>query len=212
MTDISRLFVPPLYPILDASFPAAWPASEAVSALARAGCRIVQLRGKELSSRALYEWAREASEAAGQLDVALLVNDRADVALMVRAAGVHLGQDDLSPSSARRILGPDALIGLSTHSLEQAREADSDPIDYVAIGPVYPTGSKPSTNTLLGPEGVARVREVVSKPLVAIGGIKRDNGRRVLDAGADALAVISALLKPGDLETAARELIEAWKG
>lgn len=199
--------LPPLYPILDASFSAAWPVSEAMVALARAGCRLVQLRAKQLSSRAYYEWARAAMESAAKHGMTLLINDRVDIALGVRAAGVHLGQEDLSPASARRILGPGSLIGYSTHSVDQAREADELPIDYVAIGPVYASETKRGENPALGPLGVTRVREVVSKPLVAIGGITRENSREVIEAGADSVAVISALLDAPDLEVRAREIL-----
>jgi thiamine-phosphate pyrophosphorylase len=189
---------------------ATWSVSWAVEALARAGCRLIQLRAKQLTARAFHEWAGEAVETAKELGASIVVNDRADVALTTGAAGVHLGQDDLSPHSARKILGPSAVIGYSTHSVAQARQADRLPIDYVAIGPVYATGTKPSEYLPLGPEGVARVREVVGKPLVAIGGITLANGGAVVEAGADALAVISALLNGPDLEDAARKMLESW--
>jgi thiamine-phosphate pyrophosphorylase len=132
------------------------------------------------------------------------------VALGVGATGVHLGQDDLSPEAARKILGPKAVIGLSTHSVEQAQTANQLPVNYIAIGPVFETRSKRSEYQPLGPRGVGRVRRVVTKPLVAIGGITRGAGREVLDAGADGLAVISALLSAEDLESAAREMMKEW--
>jgi thiamine-phosphate pyrophosphorylase len=202
----------PLYPILDASYSFVRPAAVALDSLARAGCRLVQLRAKELATGAFYEWAREAVKSAEGLGIQIRVNDRADVALAVGASGVHLGQEDLSPSAARQILGPSRIIGLSTHSVEQAREAARLPIDYVAIGPVFATKSKKSAYRPLGPEGVRRARQVVTRPLVAIGGIGLANGREVLEAGADSLAVISALMEADDLETAARAMLEAWTG
>jgi thiamine-phosphate pyrophosphorylase len=153
---------------------------------------------------------QEAIESSVGLDVKLLVNDRADVALTVGAVGVHLGQDDLSPDGARRILGPKAVIGFSTHTVEQAREASDRPVDYIAVGPVFATKSKKSAYAPLGPEGVYRVRQVVSKPLVAIGGITLENGGDVLEAGADSLAVISALMETGNIGSAAREMMERW--
>lgn len=140
----------------------------------------------------------------------MLINDRVDIALTTGASGIHLGQDDLSPASARKILGTDAIIGDSTHSLSQATEAERLPIDYVAVGPVYVTRTKKSEYEPLGPAGVARVRQVVKKPLVAIGGLEITNGPAVLEAGADSLAVISALMGADDLETAAREMMESW--
>jgi thiamine-phosphate pyrophosphorylase len=182
----------------------------AVRALARAGCRLIQLRGKELTALELHRWSLEAVEAAREVGVEIVVNDRADVALAVGAAGVHVGQDDLSPSLARKVLGPDAIVGCSTHSVDEAREADRGPASYVAIGPVFATPTKTSPYHPLGPEGVARVRQAVSKPLVAIGGISEDNGRAVVDAGADSLAVISALMSASDLDAAARRLMETW--
>jgi thiamine-phosphate pyrophosphorylase len=171
---------------------------------------LIQLRGKELTGRELHQWSLEAVETAHDLGVQIIVNDRADVALSVGAAGVHVGQDDLSPRSARRVLGPDAIIGCSTHSVDEAREAARGPASYVAIGPVFATPTKASPYHPLGPEGVSQVRKAVSKPLVAIGGISEDNGRAVVDAGADSLAVISALMSASDLEDAARRMMESW--
>jgi thiamine-phosphate pyrophosphorylase len=199
-----------LYPILDASFPNAWPASSAVRALGQAGCRVVQLRAKELGAGAFHDWASEAVEAAQPFGILVLVNDRPDVALTSGAAGVHLGQDDLSPESARKVLGKRAIIGLSTHSVEQAMETDDMPVDYIAIGPAFPTRTKASQYRPLGPEGVRQVRQAVAKPLVAIGGITPDNGRSLIEAGADSLAVISALMEAPDLEAAARRMLETW--
>jgi len=202
--------LPKLYPILDASFEKAWPAKVAVQALARAGCRIIQLRAKKLSGRAFHDWACEAQETARPMGVILIVNDRVDVALTARAAGVHLGQDDLSAMAARRVLGDGAIIGLSTHTVEQAAAAERLPVDYVAIGPAFPTVTKEKTDRPLGPEGIARVREVVGKPLVAIGGITLENGPSLLRAGADSLAVISALMGAGELTGTARRMLESW--
>lgn len=127
----------------------------------------------------------------------LILNDRA--ALVVPSAwdGVHLGQDDLAPAEARTILGPRAIVGVSTHTDEQIRLADCQPVDYIAIGPVFPTISKTDTSPLIGLEGVERARALTSKPLVAIGGITLENAASVYDAGADSLAVISAIFAPG---------------
>ena len=202
---------PRLYPILDASFGAAWPVAPAVGSLARAGCRIIQLRGKELSGRDFYLWSREAVAAAKPSGVSMIINDRADVALAAGASGVHLGQEDLSVEAVRRILPPPGIVGISTHTLEQARRANELPVDYVAIGPVFSTPTKKSEYPGLGPKGVERVRAVVGKPLIAIGGITLDNGRSVIAAGADSLAVISALMSAEDLEATARSMLEKWE-
>jgi thiamine-phosphate pyrophosphorylase len=186
-------------------------AREQVGALARAGCRWIQLRGKDLSPGDFCGWACEAVAAAREWEVSVVVNDRADVALLAGAAGVHLGQEDLSPDAARRLLGPAALIGLSTHSEDEARRGQKDPVDYLAIGPVFPTRSKESRYPPVGPEGLAAVRRVVSKPLVAIGGINASNAGAIRSAGADAMAVISALYETADLEREARKLLAAWR-
>jgi thiamine-phosphate pyrophosphorylase len=134
-------------------------------------------------------------------DVKIIVNDRVDIALATCADGVHLGQDDLPPSEARDLLGPDAIIGFSTHSVEQAKAALDLPVDYVAIGPVFSTSTKDDPDPVVGLEGLRAVRsELDSFPLVAIGGIDRSNAGSVLDAGAQSLAIISALItEPGEI-------------
>ena len=130
----------------------------------------------------------------------LIINDRVDLCLAANADGVHLGQDDLSPAAARRIFdqikdGKSRIIGFSTHNLDQVREADSLPVDYIAIGPVFATGSKANPDPVVGLEGVRRARQVTAKPLVAIGGITRLNCAQVKDSGADSVAVISDLFE-----------------
>jgi thiamine-phosphate diphosphorylase len=197
-----------LYPILDASFETLDTMRASVRALGKAGVRLVQLRGKDLSGEELHLWASAAREVSRECGVRLIVNDRADVALMVEADGVHLGQDDLSPSGARRVLGPDSIIGLSTHTVEEARRARSEPVDYLAIGPIFETSTKASGRSTLGVEGARAVRAVVEKPLVAIGGITFERAGALLDAGVDGLAVISALRTGEDVERVAR----AWMG
>jgi thiamine-phosphate pyrophosphorylase len=180
---------------------------EAVRALARAGCLLVQLRAKELSPAELLEWAKDARRIANAEGIRLIVNDRVDVARIAGADGVHLGQGDLSASSARKILGGEAIIGLSAHDVDQARRAEAEPVDYVAIGPVFETGSKASPGPVVGLEGARAAREVVAKPLVAIGGITLDRAASVLSTGVDGLAVISALRTTSEgrsLESVAR--------
>jgi thiamine-phosphate pyrophosphorylase len=125
-----------------------------------------------------------------------MINDRVDIALALQADGVHLGQDDLSPSVARSLLGEGAVIGFSTHNVEQAQAAANMPVDYIAIGPIFATATKADPDPVLGLDGVRRVRDVIGGiPLVAIGGITVQNAANVISAGADAVAVISALLK-----------------
>jgi len=205
----SVLTPPRLYPILDASFPAAWPAGAAVTALGRAGCTWVQLRSKSLSTRAFYAWAEEAVAAGEAAGVRVLVNDRIDVALASGAAGAHMGQEDLAPDDARRLLGRSGILGLSTHTLAEFEAAQEAPVDYVAVGPVFKTRTKPTDRDALGLSGVSARRARARKPLVAIGGITSENARTVLEAGADGVAVISALLESKDLESAARDFLRS---
>jgi thiamine-phosphate pyrophosphorylase len=192
-----------LYPILDASLETLDSLSLGVLALARAGCRLIQLRAKDLPDDELHRWALAARKASREAGTKLLINDRVDVALLSGADGVHLGDEDLSPEAAREILGESAILGLSTHGVEEARLADRAPVDYVAIGPIFETSTKTSGRSTLGVEGARAVREVVSKPLVAIGGITLERAPALFEAGIDGVAVISAL-KKGDLETIAR--------
>jgi len=143
--------------------------------------------------------------------VQLIINDRVDVALAVGAHGVHLGQDDMPPEAARKLLGPDAIIGYSTHNIEQAIAATKLPIDYLALGPIFATTTKTDTAPVLGLEGLRVVRQMIgSFPLVAIGGITHANAREVIQAGADSVAVINAVLADsGRIPEATRSLLQA---
>jgi thiamine-phosphate pyrophosphorylase len=194
-----------LYPILDASYETFDALTFGVRSLARAGCRLVQLRAKDLSGEEFHRWALAAREASRECGIRLIINDRVDVALLVGADGVHLGQEDLSAEGARAILGPSAIIGLSTHDVEEALRAARAPVDYLAIGPIFETSTKTSGRSTLGVEGARAVRAVVDKPLVAIGGITLASAPALLAAGIDGLAVISALKVGEDLESVARE-------
>ena len=205
-----------LYPILDAgpSGPSQYETKtsfcDAIDALGKAGCRLVQLRAKELSAGEFLAWAKAGVTAARRHGVALIVNDRADVALLSGASGVHVGQADISVSAARRVLGNEAIIGLSTHSLEQAKDAEAKAVDYVAIGPVFATKTKsdPAYAEPLGLSAVREVRRAVQKPLVAIGGITIERARELTEGGVgvgvDGVAVISGLKKDTSLEEQAR--------
>jgi thiamine-phosphate pyrophosphorylase len=198
---------PFVYPILDADLLAGRPCGAAVADLARGGARIVQLRAKGVSDRVLFTLAREALSAARAAGMLFLVNDRPDVALMVGADGVHLGQDDLPPPEARRLLGPDAVIGWSTHSLEQLARAAAEPVDYVAFGPVFPTVTKRDADPVVGLDLLRAARALTDRPLVAIGGIDASRAALAIAAGADGVAVISALADAPDLEQAARAFV-----
>lgn len=202
-----RLGLPPrpfLYPIVDAGALAGRSAAEAVRALAAGGARLIQLRAKGLPDGALLEMARATLAAARAKGVTLVVNDRADVAFIAAADGVHVGQDDLPPSACRAVLGEGALIGLSTHDVAQLEAGRREPVDYLAVGPVFPTRSKLAPDPVVGPALVRRARAVWKGPLVAIGGITPENAREVVDAGADGLAVISGVMAHHDLAEAMR--------
>jgi thiamine-phosphate pyrophosphorylase len=184
-----------LYPILDRGcLPESHALLLAAEALVAVGCTLLQYRNKFGSARQMLDEARELRARLGG-GVKLIVNDRADLCLVADFDGLHVGQDDLSPASARRIIGADRWLGVSTHNPEQLALADQTSADYVAIGPVFATSSKANPDPVVGLEGVRRARELTRKPLVAIGGITRANARSVIDAGADAVAVISDLIR-----------------
>ncbi|MGB6473112.1 MAG: thiamine phosphate synthase [Candidatus Sulfotelmatobacter sp.] len=192
--------LPRLYAIVDASF---FPTSQAVASfaeeLAAGGCTLIQYRNKSGSTRVMLEQARELRRrcrtGVSDLHVRLIMNDRADLCLAAEFDGVQVGQDDLSPESVRGIIGAGRWLGVSTHNPEQMMEADRTSADYVAIGPVFSTSSKERPDPVVGLEGVRRARGLTRKPLVAIGGITRENAAAVIAAGADSVAVISDLLR-----------------
>lgn len=194
--------IPPLYAITDDR--AAEGHVEQVRELVGCGVRFVQIRAKCSSGRELYDIVVSALEIARESGARIVVNDRVDVALASGADGVHVGQDDLPAGAARAILGPDAIVGISTHSVEQARAAAQLPVDYVAIGPIFPTATKTDADPVVGLEGLAAVREAVDRPLVAIGGIQISNAAAVFAAGADSVAVVSGLRAGGSLEDLVR--------
>ena len=169
----------------------------------------MQLREKHLAPREFYREAEEALRVARELGVRLIINDRVDLALALSADGVHLGQDDLPPEAARKLLGEHAIIGFSTHNVEQARAAARLPVDYLAIGPIFPTSSKDNPDPVVGLEGLRRVRQMIGPlPLVAIGGINLENIEDVFKAGADSVACLSLLLsKPAEIESRTREIL-----
>jgi thiamine-phosphate pyrophosphorylase len=189
-----RLILPRIYALTDVRL-SGLSHAEQVELLSAGGATLIQLREKEMPAREFYEQAKAAVAVAAQRGVQLLINDRVDVALAVGAHGVHLGQHDMPPDAARRLLGPEAVIGYSTHNIEQAITATKLPIDYLAIGPIFATTTKSDTAPVLGLEDLRTVRRAVGAfPLVAIGGITHKNAREVIEAGAASVAVISALL------------------
>lgn len=200
---------PFLYPIVDVAALGERAVGSAVAALVAGGAKIVQFRAKGLPDRRFLDLAAEALAAARAGGAALVVNDRPDVAIIIGAAGVHLGQDDLDPRAVRTLLPPGTLLGVSTHSLEQLERAAGAPVDYLAIGPVFPTRSKAAPDPVVGLEMVRKARALAAGSLVAIGGITEENARSVVEAGADGVAVISALLSQADLAAAGRRFAAA---
>ena len=191
--------LPKLYPITDRRLSGLSHAGQ-VARLCEGGARLVQLREKHLPAREFYAEVVEALRVARLFGARVVVNDRVDVALAAGADGVHVGQDDMPPEAARALSGEGKIVGFSTHGVGQASEAARLPVDYIAIGPVFDTSSKENPDPVVGLEGVRRVRAAVggSVRLVAIGGVTIENAPAVLEAGADSVAVIGALLNTSD--------------
>ena len=187
--------LPRLYAIVDAaSFSTTREMVAFAGELVVGGCTLLQYRNKSGNARVVLEHVREFRKHLLR-SVKLIMNDRADLCLAAEFDGVHVGQDDLSPESVRKIIGQGRWLGLSAHSPEQMREADRTSADYLAIGPVFSTSSKERPDPVVGLEGVRRARELTRKPLVAIGGITRANAASVIATGGDSVAVISDLLR-----------------
>jgi thiamine-phosphate pyrophosphorylase len=203
----------PLYAIYDTQASAAISCADTISAWLRAGIRVIQYRHKGAWERGNFDDCRAEAQLAKQAGALFLTNDRADVALFAGAEGVHVGQDDLAPSAVRRLLPLPAIVGHSTHSLQQIRAALAMPVDYIAVGPVYSTASKENPDPVVGLELVRQARRATTLPLVAIGGIDQKNLAGVLQAGADAVAMISGLVAgcstAAEVERRARELLHA---
>lgn len=188
---------PPLYAILDPDF-TTLPLPQLAMSLAGAGVRLLQLRCKHASASHVHSLAGELAVLLRSTGARLIVNDRADVAALSGAAGVHVGQEDLPVEDARRFCPPPLWVGVSTHSLEQLREADGTSADYIAVGPVFHTVTKANPDPVVGIEFVKAARQLTRKPLVAIGGITLESAAEVFRAGADSLAVISDLIATPD--------------
>ena len=203
MTSLRRL-----YAISDASF--GDPVSLA-QALFDGGARLVQVRNKKASARELFNQVESILKRA-PADASVIVNDRVDVARITGAAGVHLGQSDIGVVEARRILGPDRIIGFSTHNLDQALAASKLPADYIAVGPIFPTSTKLDAEPVVGLEKLATICKAVQKPVVAIGGIRLENAAEVLAAGPHSIAVVSDLLAAADIRARVREWINLSVG
>jgi thiamine-phosphate diphosphorylase len=175
------------------------------------GAGVVQYRHKGVTTRESFLWAQQLAALAREQGKALIVNDRADLALAVRAAGVHLGPDDLPVSAARRILGPTAVIGASVSTVEEAIEAEAEGASYLGVGCIYGTRSKDDAGDPVGPARVAEIRAAVRLPLVAIGGITAAHLPELAQAGADGVAVITAVTRAKNMKTATRDLVRMMK-
>jgi thiamine-phosphate pyrophosphorylase len=204
---LKRLVLPRLYVILDAALVTV-PETECAEKLAAAGVRLLQYRNKRASARELFESSKRLSSLLISKGVTFVVNDRADVAAAAEASGVHVGQEDLRVEAARSVIGEGKLLGISTHSMEQFKDAATASADYVAVGPVFSTSTKANPDPVVGIEFVRRVRPLTDKPIVAIGGITLERAAEVVRAGADSVAVISDILLASDPGQRARQYIE----
>jgi thiamine-phosphate pyrophosphorylase len=204
---------PRFYPILDAALIAARGGSltELAEGVCEGGARIFQLRDKRPLNGQRLEEAQALAAIARRHGALLIVNDRTDLA-MLADAGVHVGQDDLPAAAARRIIGDTAVVGLSTHNPLQLKEGSREPVDYLAIGPIFATASKDNPDPVVGTGRLATWRRFTELPLVAIGGITRSNAREVLAAGADSVAVISDVLPEVCDRREIRHRVEQWTG
>ncbi len=177
-----------------------------VAAAVSGGVTLVQLREKAMASDRMVERARALKAVLAPLGIPLIINDRLEVTLAAAADGLHLGQDDLAPAEARAALGPDKILGVSAGDAEEAAIADPALVDYVGVGPVYPTGSKADAGEAIGLTGLTAMRRLLSLPMVAIGGIQADRAAEVMACGVEGVAVVSAICAAADPEAAARAL------
>jgi thiamine-phosphate pyrophosphorylase len=202
-----RLVLPRLYVILDAAL-LKTPEIDCAKSLVDAGVCLVQYRNKRATARELFESSRELAAFFKPHQVRFIVNDRADVAALTDADGVHVGQEDLGVAEARAVIGAGKWVGVSTHNEQQVVEVAGSSADYVAVGPIFATGSKMNPDPVVGVGLVRRARAMTEKPIVAIGGITVERAAEVLEAGADSVAVISDILAAEDVGRRAREFVE----
>jgi thiamine-phosphate pyrophosphorylase len=207
MYDTCRHPLSGLYIILDPSICPTRPLIEVLTAAADAGASLFQYRNKTASMKDAYVEALALRQTAANADVCFIVNDRCDLAMAVDADGVHLGQGDLPLGLARKIMGADKLIGISTHSAEQVQEATAGKPDYLGFGPIFKPGSKQDHDPVVGLEGLRAMRSLTSIPVFAIGGIQFDRVGAIITAGANGVAVISAILTATDIRHAVREFL-----
>ncbi|MEM7131215.1 MAG: thiamine phosphate synthase [Chloroflexota bacterium] len=199
-----------LYLVTDRDLCGNRPLSQVVSKAVKAGVAIVQLREKALATRPFVEEALALKEVLAPYNVPLIINDRIDVALAANADGVHIGQEDMPYPLARQLMGPDAIIGLSVEKMAEVTQAEAYDVDYLGVSPIYETPTKIDTKGSWGTDGLAAVRAASRHPLVAIGGLNASNIPQVVDAGADSVAVVSAICTAPDPQQAVQELIRLF--
>ena len=204
---MKRLVLPRLYVILDAGLLTV-PETECAQKLAAAGVRLLQYRNKRASARELFESSIKLVSRLAPLKVSVVVNDRADVAALAGADGVHVGQEDLEAEKARQVVGPEKLVGVSTHNLEQFQRAAASSADYIAVGPIFATGTKSNPDPVVGTEFIRKIRPLTDKPIVAIGGITLELAPGIIESGADSVAVISDILGAPEPGMRARQYID----
>jgi thiamine-phosphate pyrophosphorylase len=204
--------LPRVYPILDSEALArrGIAIETAAAAFLEGGAGILQIRHKGHWSREVFESAKRIALLCREAGAECVVNDRADFALLLDA-GLHIGQDDLAPRDARKLLGSEPMIGFSSHNVEQLCAAGGEPVDYVALGPIFGTASKVNPDPIVGVAELRRCRALIEKPLVAIGGITLENAQEVWQAGADSVAVIGGLLPESGAARGLRERMEQWR-
>lgn len=203
--------LPRLYAIIDPSFTRDFDPLTVADVLLSSGVRLIQYRGKQDDTRRMFEACCGIAEHVRQAGGTFIVNDRADVALLSGASGVHLGQNDLPVELARRVLTTGQRVGLSTHTRAQFEQAQASSADYIAFGPIFPTASKERPDPVVGLERLREMRRLTRKSLVAIGGITLDNAASVIEAGADSVAVIRDLLAAEDIGAQARKFLQALR-
>lgn len=201
---------PPLYAVLDGDLLRPSP-QQCAEILADAGVELIQYRAKHSTTREYFDACRNLAMLLASRNVRLIVNDRPDIAAIVGAGGVHVGQDDLPPDEARRICGPEPWVGVSTHNLQQVRAANLTSANYIAVGPIFATSTKEKPDPVVGTAFIREARKLTRKSIVAIGGITIERAAEVYEAGADSLAVVRGLLRAPDLGLRAKEFLAIAK-
>jgi thiamine-phosphate pyrophosphorylase len=207
-----RFQLPPVYPITDKRLSGKTAHWAIVRELVRGGATLIEIRDKETPLGDLLDDLRHCVEVAARHEARIIINDRCDLALLSGAAGVHLGQEDLPPAAARRVLGRGPILGFSTHNQTQVRESNRLPIQYIGFGPVFATASKPNHDPVVGLKKLKRMCRLAEHPVVAIGGIGLEQLRPVFEAGADSAAILSAIMNHENIARRMEQLLIAARG